>query len=356
MFPVTKPTLPDLGRYMRYIGGVHERGWLTNFGPLHQELTDRLKAHLGVDHLLLVSNGTIALQVAYRALSIEGRVLTTPFSFIATTSSLAWEGLQPVFADIDPLSLNIDPDALEAAGDASAIVAVHVYGNPCDVDRIELLANRRGIPVIYDAAHAFASKIAGETVLRRGDAATLSFHATKLFHTIEGGAIVFGDASACERGRALINFGQGADGSVTAVGTNAKMSEYHAAAGLVILDSIDRILETRVTLVETYRRALDGWVDFQQWHAQGSNAGAYMPILLADEAQCLALHSRLGEQGIHTRRYFYPSLNTLDLGPDRVSCPVSENVAGRVLCLPLYTELSIADAQHIAERVKAALR
>ncbi len=357
MYPVTKPTIPDLGRYVGYVEQANARSWLTNFGPLHEELTERLKAWLGVDNLLLVSNGTLALQVAYRALGITGDVLTSPFSFLATTSSLHWERLRPVFADIDPASFNLDPRVASRAADRNefgGIVPVHVYGNPCDVHALADLGRSLDVPIVYDAAHAFGSRLGEESLLHWGDAATLSFHATKLFHTIEGGAIVFKDPANLEKARALINFGQHA-GTLDPVGINAKLSEYHAAAGLVLLDSIDEIIDRRVERVFEYRRALESWVEFQACHSEGAPNGAYMPIVLSDERRCVDLHKRLAGTGVGTRRYFYPSLNTLGPIDQQRPCPVSEDIATRILCLPLYTELTRADVDHIAEQVKAVL-
>lgn len=356
VFPVTKPRLPDLGRYIGYLEQAHARNWLTNFGPLHEELTARLQDYLGVSNLLLVANGTLALQVAYRALEVTGQALTTPFSFIATTATLAWEGIAPVFIDIDPDTLNLDPRALASSSvQASAVVAVHVYGNPCDVEAIEAFGAARSIPVIYDAAHAFGSTYDGRSALAWGDAATLSFHATKIFHTIEGGAIVFRDRRHLQRARELVNFGIKSDGATEGLGINAKLSEYHAAAGLVLLDGIDEVLARRIELVETYRRGLDGWVQFQRWNARGRNNGSYMPILLDNEEQCLSLHNALAQEGIGTRRYFHPSLNTVASSAGASACPVSERSASRVLCLPLYAGLAVGDAVWIGERVKAHL-
>lgn len=355
MLPVIKPRLPDLRRYARYLEGAHERAWLTNFGPLHDELAAGLEAFLGVRNLLLVSNGTIALQVAYRVLGLSGRVLTTPFSFVATAATLVWEGLEPAFVDIDRASFNLDPGELAAQEPASGIVAVHVYGNPCDVEAIERFASPRGMPVVYDAAHAFGSELNGESVLGWGDAATLSFHATKLFHTIEGGAIIFRNRDHYEEARSLINFGLREGGGIESLGTNAKLSEYHAAAGLALLDETRDVIARRAELVETYRTALDGAVDFQAWHPGGRNNGAYMPILLPDEGECLRVKQALEAEGVQTRRYFHPSLNTLPYLNSRQACPTSEAVAGRVLCLPLYAELRTEEARAIAERVKRNL-
>ena len=354
MFPVAKPVLPDLARYGAYLEKIHERVWLTNFGPLYEELTERLKELLGVRHLLLVANGTLALQVAYRALDVTGAVLTTPFSFVATTSSMAWEGLEPVFVDIDERSWDLDPRLLENSAPASAVVPVHVYGNPCDIEAIGAFAKARAIPVIYDAAHAFGSMIDGESVLSWGDASTLSFHATKIFHTAEGGAIVFSDEERYRRARSLINFGLEGELPTGVLGINAKLSEYHAAIGLTLLDRVGDLLEHRAELAEDYRRALSDHVELQEWHAGSSPNGSYAPILLPSDSELARVASQLAGEGIQTRRYFRPSLNQLPW-PKQVDCPKSEDVAGRVLCLPLYSDLTRADVRYIAERVIAAV-
>lgn len=355
MYKIVSPRLPDLGRYLEYLEGAHERAWLTNFGPLHEELTERLEGFLGVKNLLLVSNGTLALHVAYRVLGLEGRVLTTPFSFVATASSMVWEGLEPVFIDIDRGTLNIDPTLLKGAGEASGIVGVHVYGNPCDVEAIQTFASGRGIPVIYDAAHAFGSKLGDESVLRWGDASTLSFHATKLFHTIEGGAIIFREREHFELAKSLINFGLDGNAPIRGIGLNAKLSEYQAAAGLALLDSTADVISRRAELVIEYKRHLADDVQFQQWHPEGAVNGAYMPILLRSERHCLEVKDKLEAQGIQTRRYFNPSLNRLDYFREKASCPISEDSASRVLCLPLHADLVAEDVRFISGRVKGAL-
>lgn len=354
-YPVTRPAIPDFARYSRYVEQANASGTLTNFGPLETELTARLESFLGVENLLIVSNGTIALQVAYRALGVAGRVITTPFSFVATTSTLRWEGLTPVFADIDPFTLNLDPLAAAAVdGPIGAIVPVHVYGNPCDVVALERLGHERGVPVIYDAAHAFGSRYGNRSLLTWGDAATLSFHATKLFHSVEGGAIVFRDRDTRDRAKAICNFGL-RDGVIGGLGTNAKMSEYHAAAGLTVLEQVDEILDRRRAAVARYQRELDGLVEFQRWSAEGEPNGAYMPILLADESECLRVQARLADTGVGTRRYFHPSLNQLDAEGQLQPCPVAERTASRVLCLPIYSDISMADVDAIAGLVRTAV-
>lgn len=356
MYPVTKSAVPDLARYMGYVEQANARRRFSNFGPLHEELTARLEAFLGVENLLLVSNGTIALQIAYRVLGMTGRVVTSPFSFVATTATLQWEQLEPVFADIDAASLNIDPREVEKRlKGAGGIVTVHVYGNPCEVEALESLAAAAGVPLVYDAAHAFGARYRGESLLRWGDAATLSFHATKIFHTIEGGGIIFRKRSDFEAARELINFRLRDERPVGPAGTNAKLSEYHAAAGLALLDSIDEILERRAAIIHEYSRELRDWAGLQTWHPQSTPTGAYMPILLENEAQCLAVKAELEAQGIGSRRYFHPALNCIEGVGERQPCPIGEDAASRVLCLPLYAELGPSDVVLISDRVKQAI-
>ena len=266
MIPVTKPYLPSRKKLDEYIDGIYERYWLTNDGPLVQELTARLEKYLGVENLLLVSNGTLALQIAYRALGVSGgnldqepEAITTPFTFIATASSMAWDGLKPVFADIDPQTWCLDPHNIEAliTPKTRVIVPVHVFGNACDVQTIETVAEKHKLKVIYDACHAFGVKINGRSLLTYGDAATLSFHATKLFHTGEGGAIVFRNRVDLERAKRIINFGIAGPGQIGELGINAKMSELSAAMGLCVLDEIEEIMTARAAIWRFYEKALD---------------------------------------------------------------------------------------------------
>lgn len=259
-FPVTKSFLPDRRRFDAYVDEIYSSNWLTNFGALHERLENRLQDYLGVKNLLLISNGTLALQIAYRALDIKGEVITTPFSFVATTSSLIWENLTPVFADIDRATLTMDVKAIEKklTSKTSAILPVHIYGNVCDVDAIAELSRKHHLKVIYDAAHAFAINYDNQSVLNYGDASILSFHATKLFHTIEGGAIVFKDRAAYDRARRLINFGITGPDRVESLGINCKMNEFQAAMGLAMLDQMEDILQNRKRVFEYYLRELPG--------------------------------------------------------------------------------------------------
>lgn len=343
MINVTKTYLPNREKFNCYVDQIFESGWLTNNGRVLQELERQLAAYLGVEHLLLVSNGTLALQIAYKALGITGEVLTTPFSFVATTSSLVWENLTPVFVDIDPESFNIDPNKLEAAitDRTTAILPVHVFGNACEVEKIDELAQRRGLKVIYDAAHAFSVNRNGKSLLNYGDASVLSFHSTKIFHTIEGGAIIFKRKEDYEKACLMINFGISDYDKVDMLGINCKMNEFQAAMGLCVLSEMDDILEGRKRVWEKYRAYFTrhGGVALQQLHPGFSDNYAYFPVVLKDEATLLAVKSELNSLNIYPRRYFYPSLNTLSYLEATVPCPISESLASRILCLPLYADL-----------------
>lgn len=349
MIPVTKPYLPNREKLNQYLDGIYERNWLTNNGPLVQELTSRLEEYLGVENLLLVSNGTLALQIAYRALGVsdatpgaQPEAITTPFSFIATASSLKWEGVQPVFADIDPNTWCLNPANIEAAitPNTRAIVPVHVFGNACDVEAIDSIAQEHGLKVIYDAAHAFGVRYKGESLLKHGDAATLSFHATKLFHTGEGGAIVFKRKEDLERAESMINFGITGPDTIGELGINAKMNELQAAMGLCVLDELESNLAARKQVWQSYQQALPEHLQLQSLPQNLDYNYAYFPAVFASEQQALAVLASLKEQGILARRYFYPSLDTVSsLGSNAVRHPVSSDIAGRVLCLPIYASL-----------------
>ncbi len=342
MIPVTLPYLPEKGRYLSYIERCYQNNQLTNNGPLVQELKARLEDYLGVQNLLLVANGTMALQIAYRALGISGKAITTPFTFVATSSSLKWEGIEPVYADIDANSLNLCPEKTRKTldSDVTAIVPVHVYGNPCDVGAFDQIAKDHDLKIIYDAAHAFDVRLNGKSVLQWGDAATLSFHATKVFHTIEGGAIVFKKREDYERACRLINFGY--EGSeVVATGINAKMSEFHAAMGLSVLDEIDTIFQKREDVYTRYYEALSSRFEMPIWKEGATHNFAYFPVFFPSENDLLKTQQRLNDAGIFPRRYFYPSLDADKYAPSGNRNPISRDRASRVLCLPLYPALSV---------------
>ena len=327
---------------------------MTNNGSLLQELEKRLAEHLGVKHVICVANGSIALQVAYKALNLKGEVVTTPFSFAATTSTLVWENLTPVFTDIDVDSFNIDAAKIEAliTEKTSAILPVHVFGNPCEVEVIQSIADRRNLKVIYDAAHAFGVAFKGKSVLGYGNASTVSFHATKLFHTIEGGAIITDDDSLAEKIRLLINFGITSPLTIESIGTNGKMNEFEAAMGLCLLDEIDVIKSKREIIWETYLNELSDLVTFQRWHPESHNNFAYAPVLFESEEKLLAVESFLKTNGVLARRYFYPSLDTLPYLIKQKPCAVSRDIASRILCLPIYPSLPTEDLAKIIEAIK----
>lgn len=348
MIPVTKPYLPSRDKLNAYIDGIYERRWLTNNGPLLQQLTQRLQEYLGVENLLLVSNGTLALQVAYKALGISNtgccetaEAVTTPFTFVATTSSLQWEGIKPVFADIDVNSWCLAPANIDAAitERTRAIVPVHVFGNACEVEAIDEIAQKHQLKVIYDASHAFGVNYKDRSLLNWGDAATLSFHATKLFHSIEGGAIVFKHKADLERAQQIINFGLAGPEDISGPGINAKMNEFQAAMGLCVLDEIAENLAARKAIVEQYQQQLPAGIELQVLNDAASANYAYMPVVLKSEAKVIKLLESLNQKGIAARRYFYPSLNCTDYSNGQVM-PVSEDIAQRIVCLPLYVDLA----------------
>ena len=347
MIPFLKPSMPSRRKLDQYLTGIYQRQWLTNNGPIAQELTTRLEEYLGVDNLLLVSSGTMALQVAYRALEIDGishdherEAITTPFTFVATESSLRWEGLRPKFGDIQPNTLNLCPKKAKAlvSKNTQVIVPVHVYGNPCDVEAFAEISDRSGLKLVYDAAHSFGIRLNGKSVLNWGDAAVLSFHATKIFHTVEGGAIAFKDADAFERASEIINFGMSAGTSrVNRVGINAKMSEIHAAFGLALLDEIDAIIRRRTDLFAAYSEGLPTSLEQPVWSNAASRTTTYMPVLFKTNEDRSRCEAALSNAGISSRRYFYPILGSND---EIEQLNVAKSASERILCLPMYAGLS----------------
>ncbi len=359
MIPVTKPYLPSREKLDRYIDGIYERAWLTNNGELVQELTRRLEEYLGVENLLLVANGTLALQIAYRSLGVTGRnepteAITTPFTFVATASSLKWEGVEPVFADIDPNTWCLDPTNIEPAitPRTQAIVPVHVFGNACDVDAIDAIAKKHSLKVIYDASHAFGVKYQGESLLKHGDAATLSFHATKLFHTGEGGAIVFKRKEDLERAKKMINFGITGPETIEALGINAKMNELQAAMGLCVLDEMEENLKARAAVWHHYEQALSQTLQLQAKPEALAYNYAYFPVVFENEEQAVQIVGLLKEHGVLTRRYFHPSLETVESFGKKPTQPISKNISSRIVCMPIY---SGCDAEHILSKIKRYL-
>ena len=352
VIPVSKPFLPPLEEVVRHLQRAWDAGVLTNQGPLLTDLERALRTKLECPDLVIVANGTLALHLALRAFDVQGEVITTPMSFAATATSVLWEHCVPVFADVDPDSLNLDPAAARAAmtSKTKAILATHVYGNPCDVEAFEQLQRETDCLVMYDAAHAFGVQVNGKSVLTYGDASALSFHATKIFHTGEGGAIALRDADRRARVERLRNFGQSAPGVFTELGTNAKLSELHAALGLAVLAHYDEVSARRRAIAESYDTLLgadSSALRRPQWHPGSTRNYAYYPILLSNEARVLAVLEALKEKGVLARRYFYPALSTLPYITSR-SCPIAEDAARRALCLPLHTEVTDDDARQIA--------
>jgi dTDP-4-amino-4,6-dideoxygalactose transaminase len=349
MINVTKPFLPDMEEYFEYLRGVWERCWLTNNGPLVNDLELKLKEHLGVNHLLFLGNGTIALQIAIKALELKGEIITTPFSYIATTSSILWEGCDAVFVDIDKKTLNIDPELIEAAitEKTSAILATHVFGNPCDINAIDKIAKKHNLKVIYDAAHCFGTKYMGKSVFTYGDISTTSFHATKLFHTVEGGAVMTGEPELLKKMAYQRNFGHESADTFACVGINGRNSEFHAAMGLVNLKSIDKLLASRKKQAQEYDAALKTLrVRKQELQPGGEWNQSYYPIIFESEAQLLKTVAELNDNLIYPRRYFYPSLSTLNF-VRRQETRVCNDICRRVLCLPMYHQLKPEDIQFI---------
>lgn len=351
MINVTKTYLPDKEKYQNYVDQIYANGWVTNNGPMVKQLEKKLADYLGVKNIVLVSNGTVALEIAYRVLGIKGDVITTPFSFVATTSSLVINGINPIFSDINDVTLNIDADNIEdkITKNTEAIVPVHVFGNGCDVEKIDAIAKKNNLKVIYDAAHAFGVNYKGESILNYGDISTLSFHATKLFHTIEGGALIINDDSLVEKVRYLINFGIENAESIPELGTNAKMNEFAAAMGLCMLEEMKVVKEKRKQVFDLYRKELEGVVQFQDINPNVSLNYSYFPVVLKSEEQLLSVQKVLNENDINPRRYFYPSLDTLSYIDPKQFMPISRDISCRILCLPMYPELAYEDQKRIIE-------
>jgi dTDP-4-amino-4,6-dideoxygalactose transaminase len=364
---VTRPTMPALDEYTEYLRGIWDRRWLTNEGMLHQELERKLCDYLGVEHLSLFCNGTIALLVALQALRINsGDVITTPFTFPATAHVLYWNGIRPVFCDIDENTFNLDPTRIERliGPDTKAILAVHVYGTPCDVEAIQAIADRHGLHVIYDAAHAFGVKYRGRSILEYGDLSMLSFHATKLFTTIEGGALISRNVAQQRRINSLKNFGIAGEEEVIGPGINGKMDEFQAAFGLLHLRQVTREIAHRAALTAIYRERLGGISGLKLLHDMEGVEPNYGYFAVQVDAREYGisrddLFRVLRNCNIISRKYFYPLVS-------RASCyaalpsaepgrlPVAERVASQVLCLPIYGTLGAETAHHICDVIHAS--
>ena len=359
---VTQPSLAPLKEFIPYLEKIWDSKILTNNGPFHKQLEDALCEFLGVEHLALFTNGTIALVTTLQALRITGEVITTPYSFVATAHSLLWNNLKPVFVDIDPATCNIDPDKIEEAitPHTTAILPVHCYGNPCRIERIQKIADTYGLKVIYDAAHAFGVEYKGESLLRHGDLSVLSFHATKVFNTFEGGAIVCPDAKTKQRVDYLKNFGFADEVTVTAPGINGKMSEINAAFGLLQLNHIDAALKRRREIEARYRRALAAVPGISLLPIPPDTRGnaSYFPIFV-DEGYPMdrdALYEKMRQAGIYARRYFFPLLSDFPMYrglPSAASerLPIAHRFSRRVLCLPIYPNLEDASIDEIVSLI-----
>lgn len=363
---VTSPVLPPLEEFIPYLESIWESKRLTNCGPFHQELEEALTEYLGVEHLCLFANGTLALVTALQALRVAGEVITTPYSFVATSHALLWNGLKPVFVDIDPVTCNLDPEQIERAitPATTAILPVHCYGIPCNVERIQQIADVYGLKVIYDAAHAFGVRRNGTSVLNCGDLSVLSFHATKVFNTFEGGAIVCPDAKTKQRIDYLKNFGFASETTVVASGINGKMSEINAAFGLLQLRYIDEAIGKRRRVDRIYREALDG-VDGIEFVVRDQNAGnaSYFPIRVGAEFPISrdALYERFRERDIYVRRYFFPLISEFPMyrGLDSAAeakLPVALAVSREILCLPISPNITDDELSEVVNVILVAGR
>jgi len=350
MIPVTKPFLPPQEDYQEILNGIWKRQWLTNMGPLASQLEMDLKDYLKVNHLLFVTNGTVALQMAIKALNISDEIITTPFSFVATTSTIVWQGCTPVFVDIDKETLCIDASKIEAAitENTQAILATHVYGNPCDVIKIEQIAEKHNLKVIYDAAHAFGVEVNGKSIFEFGDVSTCSLHATKLYHSTEGGLIITNEAALLKKIASIRNFGIADFDSFSELGINGKNSEFHAAMGIANLKYIDDIKEKRQLIASRYDEKLKGFKHFRpKWHINSQNNNSYYPIVIESEALLLKCKTLLQLNEVGTRRYFYPSLASALPYIEKEEMVITEDISKRVLCLPMYYDLTVEEVDHI---------
>jgi len=357
MINVTKTYLPDISKYKSYVDEIFESGFLTNNGQFVQKLEKRLEEYLNIRNLILVSNGTLALQVAYKALELRDEVITTPFTFAATVSSQVWEGLTPVFADINPETFCIDYKKIEnlITDKSKAIIPVHVFGNACDIDEIQKIASKNNLKVIYDGAHTFGVKYKNKSIFSYGDISILSFHSTKLFHTIEGGGIVINNDELYKKVKLMINFGISGPEKIDDLGINAKMNEFQAAMGLCVLDDIDKILEGRKKVNNFYINNLSKELQLQKHNEDCTNNYAYFPVVFQTEKDLLRIVEELNKKDIFPRRYFYPSLDTLGYLTDSKYMQISNDISSRILCLPIYDSLEEYELEQIVEIINSNL-
>lgn len=358
MIPVTKTFFPEIEKYQEQLKRIWENQWLTNRGELLEELEGKLKLHLQVSNIILTTNGTLPIQIAIKALAEKGEIITTPFSYIATTSAIVWENCKPIFVDIHPDYLTIDETKIEAAitPQTTAILATHVFGNPCNIEEIERIALKYDLKVIYDAAHCFDVLYKNKSIFGFGDVSVCSFHATKLFHTGEGGAMFCNDNEVNQELFYSHNFGHNGPGKFQGLGINAKMSELQAAMGLAVLPHIEDIINSRKGTVDFYNNHLD----FSHCRKMKIRSGtkwnySYYPVIFENETKLLEVVQNLNNLKIFPRRYFYPSLNTLDY-VEYTSMPFSENISMRILCLPLYYGIEDEVLNEIVQIINRTLK
>lgn len=363
LITVTSPLMPSLDEFNVYLQDIWNRRWITNNGYYHKELEKALCEYLGVPYISLFTNGTLPLITALQAMRITGEVITTPFSFVATTHSLWWNGIKPVFVDIDPVTCNLDPNKIEAAitPRTTAIMPVHVYGLPCDTKSIQAIADKYGLKVIYDAAHAFGVKVDGKSVLNAGDMATLSFHATKVYNTIEGGALVMHDEQTKKRIDYLKNFGFAGETTVVAPGINSKMDEVRSAYGLASLKLVDKAIAARRRVACIYREALKdvSGIRFMKDVSGVQHNYAYFPIFVDEEQYGMSrdeLYFKMKEHNVLGRRYFYPLISTFSTyrgleSAHSENLPVATRIAEQVICLPMYYGLTDEDVERIVNLI-----
>ena len=361
---VTQPFLPPLDEYNVYLKDIWEKKWLTNNGEFHQKLELELSNYLEIKNISLFSNGTLALVTSLQFLEIKGEVITTPYSFVATTHSLIWNNITPVFVDIEPNTFNIDPDKIEAAitSKTTAILAVHVYGNPCDVEKIDLIAKKYNLKVIYDACHCFGVKINNKSILEYGDISVMSFHATKVFHTFEGGAVICKDLESKIKIDNLKNFGFINETSVVTYGINAKMNELQASMGLLQLKYIKSLISKRKIIAEKYRNELSAikGIYYLSDLPNVEHSYSYFPILIKNEEYGIdrdTVYENFKKYEIYTRKYFYPLISQFPIYSDFKSAkkdnlPVAEIITKLILCLPMYSELEIENVEKICLLLK----
>jgi dTDP-4-amino-4,6-dideoxygalactose transaminase len=357
MITVTKTFFPDLNEYTQVLKRVWKNQWLTNRGELTLELETKLKAFLKVNNIIITNNGTLPIQIALKLLGNNGEIITTPFSYVATTSSIIWENCTPIFVDIDSEHLTIDESKIEAAitSKTTAILATHVFGNPCNVEKIEAIAKKHNLYIIYDAAHAFGVTYKNNSLFNYGDVSTCSFHATKIFHTGEGGALFCNDKELYHKLFYSHNFGHNGPIDFHGLGINAKISELQSAMGLCVFNHIDEIFEERKKVVAFYHTHLNFKLiktikirENTEWNY------SYYPVIFESEEQLIKVQTALNSEDIFPRRYFYPSLNTISYVKGK-KMPISESIASRILCLPLYVGLKPTDLEKITQIINTSL-